>query len=200
MTYKKYLAALLLSTAFISLPCLSGAAYAHGHEGSDKSASSMECRYGRLTETQRKLLHETMHRLHETNKKAFENMHKLHESLHRVLTADTFDKKAFLSVTADIQAKRAELETSRVQAFASIAGQFTPEQRKHLMRMFAHHRHHHHGMRHRGGWQHGEGHEGWNHEGWEHHERWPQGGMSGNSPTTVGQYNRNTDYPPYAPR
>ncbi len=195
MSYRNRLAALLLTTALVTAPCLASAAYAHEHGDWDGSAQTMECKHEHFTEAQRKLLQETMHKLHEGHKQAFEEMHKLHESLHKVLSAESFDGNAFLSLASQIEAKRVQLEKSHAEAFASIAGQFTPEQRVHLMHMF---RHHHHGdMHHAGMRDDREGHEGWHHhdghEGWFHH------GDNDQNPTTIGQY-QNDGYPPYTLR
>jgi Spy/CpxP family protein refolding chaperone len=196
MKYKTRLATLLLSTALIAAPCFASAAYAHEQGGWDKSGSA-ECAHKHLSEAQIKLLHETMHKAHEANKGTIEEMHKLREERRNILAAKTFDKAAFLSITAQIEKKHEQLKKSRIQAFASIADKFTPEERERLAHMLAHR---HHGMRH-AGWHHGEGHEGWHHhhhdgqEGWRHHEGQEDGANNQNQ--TPPKSNRE-DYPPYS--
>ena len=85
MSKKTRLAALLLSATFLTAPALSSVAYANEHGDWNKSAQGSECEHSQLSEAQRKLLHDTMHRLHEDNKQTFEDMRKLHKSLHQVL-------------------------------------------------------------------------------------------------------------------
>jgi|GEM_PF-4512873 Spy/CpxP family protein refolding chaperone len=171
MQYRANLAMLLLSTALITAPVMTTAAYAH--DGGDQG-SCMHCEHEHLSEAKKELLHTTFKKLHESNKAVFEELHKLHKERHDILVAKTFNKAAYLSVTTKIDEKRAELEKSRAEAFASIADKFTPEERERLGHMMGHH-HHHGGWRH-AGWKHGEGHEGW------HHHDGQNDGMSDKAP------------------
>ena len=161
-------AALLLSAALIGAPVLSAPAFAH----EDGGKGGMSCEHEQhLSKAKQELLHTTMKKVFEDNKAVFEDMHKLMKQKHDILAAKTFDKDAFLSVEDKISQDRAQLEKAHVEAFASIASKFTPEEREHLGRMFGHHHHPH------GGWDHaGWGHEG--HEGWKHHDGMKDGSGS----------------------
>lgn len=154
-------ASLLLSAALIAAPVLSAPAFAH--EDGGKGGHEMSCEHRHhLSDAKREMLHSTMEKVFEDNKTVFEDMHTLMKQKHDILAAKTFDKDAFLSVEDKISQDRVQLEKAKVEAFASIADKFTPEEREHLGRMFGHHHHHH------GGWQHA----GWDHEGhdgWKHH-------------------------------
>ena len=155
-------AALLLSAALIGAPVLSAPAFAH--EGGGKGGMSCEHEQ-HLSKAKQEILHSTMKKVFEDNKAVFEDMHKLWKQKHDILAAKTFDKDAFLSVEDKISQDRDQLEKAHIQAFASIASKFTPEEREHLGRMFGHHHHH-------GGWDHK------GHEGWKHHDGMKDGASS----------------------
>lgn len=189
MSYKKQLAALMLTTALLTAPVL---AFAHEHGGKGGHEKPMECKSAHLTEAQKELFHQTMLKVHEENQQAHEDMHKLREQMHAAMKAQPFDKPAFLALKSQIDAKRAQLEQNRAEAFASIADKYTPEQRACLMHKIEHHKGMHHGMH--------EGmHEGWGHE---HHAEWHHGeammysSSQQQSPTTLGQ-SHSDGYPPY---
>jgi Spy/CpxP family protein refolding chaperone len=193
MKNRTRLTALLLS-ALVSAPCLSSVAYAH--DGWNKAGSTMECEHKHLSEVQLKLIHETMRQLHEDHQQVFKEMHKLHEKQRDILAADTFDKEAFLAVTAQIDKRHEQLDKSRLQAFASIADKFTPEERERLAHMFSH-RHNGHGGWRKAAWQHDEGRDGGHrHEGqdnWLRHQR--QSENEGND-KQANQTDSQKDYPP----
>jgi Spy/CpxP family protein refolding chaperone len=141
---------LILSALLTAALTISGAALAHDGDGSGKDGRSGwphngEC-HGmqmQLPEAKRQLLHETMKTAFEKNKGLFDRMHKLHEKLHDVLKADAFDAHAFKETSAQIEKTRDRIHAIRMDAFASIAAQFTPEEREMLVRF---HGHHHHGQ------------------------------------------------------
>ena len=180
MKYKNSVATLLLSAAIISASGLTSVAYAH--EGWNKSDPSMHCEQGHLSKEKIELLRSAFKKVHEDNKTVFEELHKLRKEQHDILVAKAFNKEAFLSVSAKIEQKRAQLAKSHAQAFASIADKFTSEERERLSRMWRHHHGHHHG-----GWGHHEWKQGEGHEGWHHH-----GGDSNNG------LNDKTEMPPDA--
>ncbi|MFO1242651.1 MAG: periplasmic heavy metal sensor [Rickettsiales bacterium] len=58
---------------------------------------------------------------------------KLHDELEAILTAPTFDKAAFLAKSKEIAAHRDAKRAKFEEAIASIAGQYTQEERKMLV-------------------------------------------------------------------
>ena len=145
----------LVSGLFAILLAAAGTANAHdgnrcnqdGWSHGDGHPMSM------LSDDQRQLLHGTMKKFFEQDKGVIEQMHKLHKEMHDVLAADTFDAHKFTALGAQIGKLRDKLHRDRMQAFASIAGQFTPEEREMIVK-FHRHRHHDDGEWHRDGeWQ-----------------------------------------------
>ncbi len=181
-------AALFLSAALIAAPALSVPAFAH--EDGGKGGHEMSCEHKpHLSDAKREMLHATMKKVFEDNKAVFEDMHKLWKQKHDILAAKTFDKDAFLSVEDKISQDRAQLDKAKVEAFASIAAKFTPEEREHLGRMFGGHHHYH------GGWQHA----GWDHKGhddWKHHDGMKDGAKGKPTPSAPAD----ADQPETAPQ
>jgi Spy/CpxP family protein refolding chaperone len=142
---------LILSALFITSLTISGAAYAHdggGKDGHDGWSLHGDCHKAHLPEAKRQLLHETMKAAFEKNKGLFDQMHKLHEKMHDVLKAETFNPQAFTAVSAQIEKLHDRVHKIRTDAFASIATQFTPEEREMVARHLGHHHHGHDGERH----------------------------------------------------
>lgn len=205
--YKKYLAVFILSTALISLPGLSGTAYAH-----DGEAYKVDCKKGeriRFTDSQRKLLRETMKKVHEESKEAFASLRQLHKHLHDLMKEETFNREDFLATTKEIVEKKSELAEKRIEAFASIADKFTPEQRKHLLKHLLHHhkKWHHHNRNFHGkfgmGYHPGDTHEGQgreNPEGSVTQEATPGDTEVPHSNLHILQNSNQDDYPPYNSR
>ena len=161
MKYKTSLATLLFFATLLAASGLTSIAYAHDDGG--KSGSGMHCEHQHLSQAKIDLLRTAMKKVHEENKDVFEELHKLHKEQHDILAAKTFDKAAYLSVSAKIEAKRDQLVKAHTEAFASIADKFTPEEREHLVRKFGHRHGHHHGGWHHAEWKHGEERQHWNH-------------------------------------
>lgn len=144
---------LILSVLFITSLTMSGAAWAHdgdSPDGRDGKSHHGHCHGIKLPEEKKQLLHQTMKTAFEKNKGLFEQMHKLHEKMRDVLKAPTFNAQAFEATSAQIEKLHDRIHKVRTDAFASIAGQFTPEERVMIARHFAH-RHHHHGGKHHEG-------------------------------------------------
>ena len=98
-----------------------------------------------LPEEKQKLLHETMEKVHKENASLRDQKHKLHQELDALMKAPEFDKDAFLAKTAQMDALHDKMKSNAEKQFASVAGEFTPEERKILVEM----RHmHHHGFHH----------------------------------------------------
>ncbi len=150
MKNSKWYAAVLLA-ALMALP---GAASAHDMDkGMDKGGAGhhhhrhhpMMCKPGDFKQ----------------DKADFEKMHALHEKLHAVLAASAFDKKAFLSLSGQMDKLRGQIAKRHAEAFANMAAKLSPEQREKMMRGFHMHEHG------EGDWhEHGDA-------GWRHHGEWP---------------------------
>jgi Spy/CpxP family protein refolding chaperone len=168
---------LILPGLFTVLLALSGASYAHDGNGcnQDGGAHDGDRPHAALSDEKRQLLHETMKKVFEQDKAQIEQMHKLHKEMHDVLAAENFDQHKFMALGSQIGKIHDKIHRDRMQAFASIAGQFTPAEREMLVRM--HHHHHPHG--HDG--------QGWHHDG--------DGHAMSNGPAQS-----NEDYHPYPSR
>jgi|GEM_PF-3589493 Spy/CpxP family protein refolding chaperone len=138
----------IMSGLFAVLLAIAGAAYAHdGNDGDhphDGWRHAHECDPMPLSDDKKQLLHETMKKTFEQDKALIEQKHKLHQQMHDILASETFNPQAFMAASAKIEKIRDKLHADRMHAFASIAGQFTPEERVMIAKHLA--RHHHHGM------------------------------------------------------
>ena len=167
---------------FMVFMAASGTAFAH-----DGNGPHGDCHHGpMLSDEKRKLLHDTMKKVFEQDKKQIEEMQALHKEMHNVLAAETFDAQKFTSLSAKIESLHEKIHKDRVRAFASIAGQFTPEERVMIVKMHRHHHHHHHG------------HDGEHHEGWQRDGKW-DGHRSMNDGAAPVQGDDKA-YPPYQNR
>lgn len=218
MKYKLQLAALLLSTALVTTPGFSGAAFAHDMGDSKSPAQSASpvrsahVHHSHLTKDQAELLQSTLKQVEESNKDVCESIRGLHDQLDGILTAPEFDKDAYLSVVSQIEEKHLLVEKNNAEAFASIGDKFSPKQREGIAKLFSHH------MKHKG-WKHDgvhnesehhmHGHHNGHHKG-EHAWHHPNvegydvngGQASGGTPNNlqIGVFNGQSDYPPYSRR
>ncbi len=87
----------------------------------------------------------TMHKAHEGNKALWEQGKKLHEQLHAILTADTFDQKAFVAKQAELAKLHARMHASMTQSFAAALAQLSPEDRNAIAADMEKHHHKHDG-------------------------------------------------------
>lgn len=87
----------------------------------------------KLPEAKRTLVQEMLKSGKEERKANREAMKADQAEIEKILTAPTFDKKAFLAKTAEIEAKRASQHTKRSEKLAEVAGQLTAEERKILV-------------------------------------------------------------------
>jgi Spy/CpxP family protein refolding chaperone len=136
----------IMGGVFAIMLAISGAANAHDGNDCDKNGYSHggEHPMSMLSDDQRQLLHNTMKKVFEQDKGVIEQMHKLHKDMHQVLAADTFDSRKFVAISAQMSKLRDKIHQDRVEAFASIAGRFTPQEREMIAKFHRHHHHHHH--------------------------------------------------------
>ena len=81
---------------------------------------------------------DTMKEAREDNKPLEERISKLHGDLHAILTADSFDKGAFLAKRKEVQQLHDQMETNMTEAFASAVDGLTQEERVTLTRALHH--------------------------------------------------------------
>ena len=140
---------LLSTTALLLTLSFSGTALAnsewYGKEGQDMSPSYMEKAICKLPKEDAAQFRDTMKEARENNKDLQEQIGKLHGDLHDILTAETFDKAAFLAKRKDLQQLHDKMETNMTEAFASAVGDLTQDERVTLTRSMDRSRAKHHG-------------------------------------------------------
>jgi len=129
---------LIAATGALLLVVVSGAAYSHDDQ---------HAKHCSLPPEKKEILHQAMHAAHEKNEALIEKKHQLHEELHAILAAPKFDKGKFLAKHRELQEVENKMQNNMVASLASVAGQFTPEERMKLAKIL-HHHHHHHGSEH----------------------------------------------------
>lgn len=137
----------LLSTAMAAL-MFGGAAMAEipAGKGPHGTPPRVEAVLEKLPKEKADLFRATMKGLKEDRQASREQHKKLRGELEAILTAPTFDKAAFLAKSKEIAALRDAKRQKFEEAIASIAGQYTQEERKMLVDAMPKH------GGHRGGW------------------------------------------------
>ena len=113
----------------------------HGHDGGPMSA---------LPEAKRKLLHDTMEKVHKENAPLHEQSRKLHAEMDALMVASQFDSDAYTKKKAELDDLHHKMQDNKQQAFMGIMTQFTQEERvelvvmQHIHKMMKHHHHHWH--------------------------------------------------------
>lgn len=95
-----------------------------------------------LPEEKRTLLRSTMEKIHKENASLREQGRKLDKELDALLKVQEFDKSTFLAKQAQLDAIHDKMKAKAEQELASIAADFTQEERKILAEM-RNMRHHH---------------------------------------------------------
>ncbi len=118
--------ALLSITALLFALTFSVAATANSRE----SHSYMEKAISRLPHDKAEAFHAVMRQAHEQNKDLYDQMHGLHQDLHNILTADTFDRDAFVAKSNEIRELHDKAAANLDAAFASAVAQLSQKERK----------------------------------------------------------------------
>jgi len=152
------LATLLAAGALMTALSLSGAAFAETDHGAGKDGAKAwkhehhhEGLWELLPDDKRAVLHDAMKKAREDNKPIIEQMRKQHEELDAMMKAPDFNTDAYMRKSAELDATREKLHQNMERAKASVAAQFSPQERRVLLVM-EHMRMHRHG-----GWQHHHG-------------------------------------------
>lgn len=160
-----------------ALLCVSGAAFAHHMDGRvdgpTKGGHEQHWQHGDwhpLGADKRELLRNAMEAAHKKNAALGKQMYDLHLDMNKVLEADKFDRAAFMADYEKIARLHAKMEQNKANAFASVAGKLTPEERKQASMIVAGGPRHDMMMRRdgKGGWGH-PGKEGCDMRGGMHH-------------------------------
>jgi hypothetical protein len=137
---------LYAATALIALMALSGTASAHDGNMNDGANHPH--------------MHKHMRGEFKKDKAAFEKMHALHKKLHDVVVADKFDKKAFISLSNQLEQLHSQMAKRHTQMFANKLAGMSQEERVRLAEKF----HEHMMMPAHGGMMWERGHAGWSHD------------------------------------
>lgn len=144
MTTTALILALTLNGA--ALACPSGSCHRDGPPPHIKEALE------KLPAERAELIQSTMAELRENRKAGWESMKNAREEMQALLTAETFDKTAFLEKAGQINESRSRAKLEKQQAIAELASQLNADERKILVDMVQHKRKHHghkkHGERH----------------------------------------------------
>jgi len=137
---------LLSTTALVLTLAFSGMAYAHdGHDGHDGPPPPFEAGLSKLPQKDADAFRATMKASHEKDKALFEQMHKLHDELHDIMTAETFDKGAFIAKSKELNVLHDKMHAHMTEAFATALSQLSQDERKTMADAM---KHGHHGMHH----------------------------------------------------
>lgn len=90
---------------------------------------------GRLPAEKEMLFHQTMRQVRESTEGLRAQMRTLREEIKTVLTAETFNEGAFREKTTAMQALHAQMQQAMHNAVATLAKQFTAEEREILAQL-----------------------------------------------------------------
>jgi Spy/CpxP family protein refolding chaperone len=128
---------MLSTAALMASLTLSGAAIANEPAAAADAAKKphrMEETVSKLPEAKQKIVREAMEKARAQNKELWAQSKKLRDEHKAILTAEKFDKAAYLAKAKEMSDLRSKMADNRNEAFASIAGQLTPEERLALVR------------------------------------------------------------------
>lgn len=142
---------LYLASALLSVLLISGIASSNAAETPKATATkTMETVSGkmpmkgmregpRMSEESRKLMHETMTKVHEDNKGTFDEIEAKRKELQEILKAPTFDKDAYVSKKEEIQTLHHKMSKARTEAMAGVIEKLSPEERSKMGDMHGRH-------------------------------------------------------------
>jgi len=116
---------LLLTTAITALLLAGPAVYAQ-----EAAPTAVVATPGKLPDAKEKIYKDALDQLHAKNKVIYSQIDKLQQEASAIMTADKFDKAAFLAKNADIEKAYAQVHTNTAETVASVAAQFTADERR----------------------------------------------------------------------
>ena len=140
MRMSKLLSPRILIRALIMSLAISGAAYAQQSDEHSKENRAGLQHYreeilAQLPAEKAKLYKDTMQQAYDKNKDTYSQIEKMHAELKETLNADKFDKDVYLAKSAEMEKLYGKMRASSAEAFASVAAQFTPDERKILAKL-----------------------------------------------------------------
>lgn len=141
---------LLTTTALVFTMAMAGMAYAdkgseHGgwHDG---PPPFMEEAINKLPAAKAEAFKATMKKSHEKNEKLSAQSKKLHEEMRAIVTAEKFDKAAFLAKSGELQKVHDQMHVSMTESLAEALSSLSQDERKTLSdnMHFGSGEHHHH--------------------------------------------------------
>lgn len=119
---------LLSTTALVLSLSLSGMAYANDAPDGGRHGF-MQGALSKLPQDKADAFRNTLKQAREKNTETHDQMKKLHDQLYTIMTAPTFDKKAYIAKNGEIQALQEKMQKSRNAAFANALSSLTQEER-----------------------------------------------------------------------
>lgn len=131
---------LLSTSAMLVTMAVSGIAYAadsgsNDHPGAQKWRAHREEVLSQLPADKAQLFKDTMKQSREKDKAVHDQIRKVFKERDAILTADKFDKKAYLAKSAEITKLFTQVHDNMTNSFVSVAEKFTPEERKILAKL-----------------------------------------------------------------
>jgi len=124
---------LLTTTALVLSITVSGIAYANaGDKGGRGEPAFMTEALAKLPAAKAEAFRTSMKKSHEGKKEEFGDIKKLHEEMKNILTAEKFDKVAYIAKGKEIQDKQEKMHAARTEAFANAVATLSQSERKTL--------------------------------------------------------------------
>jgi len=95
----------------------------------------------KLSPEKAKLYNDTMQKAIDDNKEVREQIHKAFQEADNIMTAEKFDKAAFLAKAKELDQLYAKMRDKNNEAFVSVVEKFSQEDRKILLKARNEHRH-----------------------------------------------------------
>lgn len=116
--------------AFLVIPC-------HLHAAADgcQDGFQIEKLLAQLPQAKRRILEDTLRRTDRQNRKLREKEIHLEAELEDLMKAPGFDERTYLDKSAKLGTLRAKMHANLEDAIAAVAAQFTPEERRILLKV-----------------------------------------------------------------
>jgi len=137
---------LIFTTSLLTSLTLSGLAYAQmspipdASSGKESPKQKSEQTPAQLSPEKAKQYNDTMQLAADSNKELRAQIHKAHEEADAIMSAEKFDKKAFLAKAAELDQLYGKMRATMNDAFVSVAEKFSQEDRKTLLKVRNEHR------------------------------------------------------------
>jgi len=130
MTLTRLLSAAALLSALAMSPAFADAPPAPQNPNMMMQRQRMDDVLAQLPPDKAQIFRDTMKQVREKNRETYEKVHAAQDELKGILTADKFDKAAYLAKSAEIDKLYDQIRGTRRDAIVSVAGQFSASERK----------------------------------------------------------------------